>query len=398
MKPERLSQSEFIALMGMLAATVAFSIDAMLPALPDIGEELSPNALNQAQLILTSFVFGMGFGTFFTGPMSDAFGRKPVMIGGAALYSIASIWAFYAQSLESILMARLVQGVGAAGPRVVALAMIRDLYGGRDMARITSFVMLTFSLVPALAPTLGYFIIIGFGWRSIFLAFVLFSILTSIWLWQRQPETLALEQRRPLRIGKLVEATREVLTTETTRLSMIVQTLGFSILFSCLSSIQQIFDVVFDEGAHFHLWFGSIAVLAASASLLNARIVDIYGMRAIIRRMFQATIVIALAMMVLQYIGTPAIQFWSFYLFVVACFFGAGLTIGNLNALAMEPLPHIAGLAASAIAAVATVGAVLIAIPVGLLFNGTAIPLGLATVVLAALAFWFTTKIKRSTD
>lgn len=395
---KRLSQTEFIALMAMVAATVAFSIDAMLPALPEIGAELSPDALNNAQLILTSFVFGMGLGTFVTGPLSDTFGRKPVMIGGAVLYCGAAIWAFYAQTLEVMLIARTIQGLGAAGPRVVALAMIRDIYGGRDMARISSFVMLVFSLVPALAPTLGYFIIAGFGWRSIFLAFVIFSLATSIWLLIRQPETLLPENRRPLRIGKLIEATKEVLTTETTRLSMIVQTLGFGILFSSLSSIQQIFDLVFDEGEHFHYWFGSIAVISASASLLNARIVGKYGMRAIIRRMFQVNITVALFMVACQFLGNETVRFWSFYVFVVSCFFGAGMTIGNLNALAMEPLPHIAGLAASAIAAVATVGAVIIAIPVGLAFNGTPVPLGLAVAVLATIAFWFTTKIKRPSD
>ena len=395
---QRLSQPEFIALMGMLAATVAFSIDAMLPALPEIGQELSPNALNQAQMILTSFVFGMGIGTFFTGPVSDTIGRKPVMIGGAVVYSLAAIWAFYAQSLEMVLLARLIQGIGAAGPRVVALAMIRDLYAGRDMAKITSFVMLTFSLVPALAPTLGYFIIAGFGWRSIFLAFVLFSICTSLWLGLRQPETLLVDRRRPMKISKLMEALREVWANDTTRLSMIVQTLGFGILFSCLSSIQQIFDTVFDEGAHFHLWFGSIAVLAASASVLNARIVGIYGMRAIIRRMYQVIAVVAALMIAVQLVEPISIKFWAFYLFIVACFFGAGLTIGNLNALAMEPLPHIAGLVASTIAAVATVGGVVVAIPVGLAFNGTPVPLAIATAILSVVAFWVTTKIRRPSD
>lgn len=381
--------------MAMLAATIAFSIDAMLPALPDIGRELSPDALNSAQLILTSFVLGMGLGTFVTGPLSDTFGRKPIMIGGAFVYCVGAICAYYAQSLEVMLAARVLQGIGAAGPRVVSMAMIRDLYSGRDMARIISLVMLIFALVPALAPTLGYFIIAGFGWRSIFLAFILFALIASVWLWQRQPETLALEDRRSMRFSKLFEAASEVLRTETTRLSIIAQTFGFGILFGCLSSIQQVFDLTFDEGAHFHLWFGSIAVLAASASVLNARIVGTYGMRAIIRRMFQVIVFVGIIMVSAQLIGSEIVKFWAFYLFVVCCFFGAGMTIGNLNALAMEPLPHIAGMAASVVSALATVGAVAIAVPVGLSFNGTPIPLGIATAVFAFAAFWVTTKIKR---
>ena len=392
---QRLSQGEFIALLAMLTATVAFSIDAMLPALPEIGEELSPVALNNAQLILSVFILGMGLGTFFTGPLSDSFGRKIVMIGGALIYSAAALWAYVAQSLEGVLFARLIQGIGAAGPRVVAMAMIRDLYGGRNMARITSFVLLIFSLVPALAPTLGYVIIAGFGWRAIFLSFLVFSAVTTLWLWRRQPETLTAEDRRPLNPTKLWEATKEVFATETTRLSIIVQTLGFGILFSSLSSIQQIFDVGFGRGDHFHLWFGSIAVIAASSSLLNARIVGSYGMRAIIRRSFQAMVLIAVVMLIMQFLGSETVRFWSFYIFILGCFFNAGLTLGNLNALAMEPLPHIAGLAATAVAAIGTVGSVLIAIPVGLAFNGTPIPLGFAVVILATLAFAITNKIKR---
>ena len=394
--PKRLPQTEFIALMAMLAATVAFSIDAMLPALPEIGAALSPGNLNNAQLIITSFVLGMGVGTLFTGPLSDAFGRKPVMVGGAIVYIVACAAAWAAQSLELMLAARVVQGLGAAGPRVVAMALIRDLYSGANMARIMSFVMVVFSLVPALAPTMGYYIIQGFGWRAIFASFIVFSVMTVLWLLIRQPETLAPEKRRPLSIRALSGAVAEMYAHRTARLSILVQTLTYGMLFTVLSSTQQVFDITFGQGAHFHFWFGGIAIVAATASVLNARIVVRLGMRAIIKAMFMVQIGITLLMIIITAANGPYwLAFGTYVFWVTSNFFQAGLTIGNLNALAMEEMGHIAGLAASVIAAVATIGAVIIAAPIALAFDGTPMPMAIGTLIAASLALWLTTMIKR---
>lgn len=393
---QRLGQTEFIALMAMVVATVAFSIDAMLPALPQIGAALSPDNLNNAQLIITSFVLGMGIGTMFTGPLSDAYGRKPVMIAGAVVYVVGCGLAWAAQSLELMLAARVLMGLGASGPRVVAMALVRDIYQGRDMARIMSFVMAVFALVPALAPILGHFIILGFGWRAIFAAFMLFSVITLLWLLIRQPETLMPGNRRPLSIAALYTATAQMFAHRTARLSIAVQTLVFGILFIVLSSTQQVFDVTFGQGAHFHYWFGGIAILAASASLLNARLVMRLGMRAIIKAMLTIQIGITLAMIAITAIDGPYwLAFGTYVIWVTGNFFQAGLTIGNLNALAMEDMGHIAGLAASIIAAISTIGAVLIAAPIALMFDGTPLPMAVGALVAASIALWLTTKIKR---
>jgi DHA1 family bicyclomycin/chloramphenicol resistance-like MFS transporter len=393
---KRLHQTEFIALMAMLFATIAVSIDAMLPSLPEIGAELSPMNLNQAQLILTSFVIGMGVGTFFTGPLSDAFGRKPVMICGAMIYIVAAAAAWVAPSLEMMLVSRVVMGLGAAGPRVVAMAMIRDIYGGRDMARILSIVMMIFSLAPAIAPTAGHYIAEAFGWRAIFLVFIGFYVVVTLWLSLRQPETLAVENRRPLNVKAMIAATIEVFSIRTTRLSIMIQTLTYVALFASLSSTQQIFDVTYGQGDVFHLWFAVIAVISASASLLNAKFVGRLGMRAIIRATFIAQIILSSALVIVSITGGPYwLTFGMFIIWTIGVFMQAGLTIGNLNALAMEPVGHIAGLAASIISALSTVGAVLIAAPIGLAFNGTPLPMAAGTLACVIVALWLTTKIKR---
>ena len=392
----RLSQTEFIALTAMIMATTAFSIDAMLPALPEIAEELTPETPNRAQLMVTSFVFGMGIGTFFTGPLSDAIGRRKVIIGGVGLYLIAVVVAYFAQSLEVMLAARVVMGLGAAGPRVGAIAMTRDLYAGRDMARIMSIIMVVFSLAPAMAPTIGHYIIEGFGWRGIFAAFAIFASANAIWLFLRQPETMAPEVRRPLKLSSVIAATKEMFAHRTARLSIFIQTLTFGMLFTVLSSTQQVFDQTFGQGDTFHLWFAGIAVVAATGSVLNARIVGRLGMRAIVKGMYTAQIGISLTMVVIVLADLPyVIAFGAYVAWVTANFFQAGLTIGNLNALAMEEMGHIAGLAASVIAAVSTVGAVLLAVPAALAFNGTPLPMALANLMMAGVALWLTTMIKR---
>ena len=391
-----LPQAEFIALMAMVAATVAFSIDAMLPALPEMAAALSPDNLNNAQLIITSFVLGMGVGTLFTGPLSDAFGRKPVMIGGAVVYIIACAVAWQAQTLEVMLAARVVQGLGAAGPRVVAMALIRDLYAGSDMARILSFVMIVFALVPALAPTIGHYIVVIFDWHAIFLSFIVFSVIYTLWLLIRQPETMTAEKKRPLSIHALWSAIKEMFAHRTASLSILIQTLTFGMLFNMLSSTQQVFDQTFGQGDVFHLWFGGIAIVASSAGFLNARIVGRLGMRAIIKAMYTAQIAITVVMIAITASDIPYwLAFGGYVLWVLSNFFQAGLTIGNLNALAMEEMGHIAGLAASVIAAISTIGAVIIAVPIALQFDGTPLPMAIGTLVCAVLALWLTTLIKR---
>lgn len=384
-------------MMAMLFAIVAFSIDGMLPALPQIAAELTPQDVNRAQLIVTAFVFGMGIGTLLAGPISDATGRKPAILAGVALYAAGAALAAVAPSLEMLLAARVIQGLGAAGPRVVTLALVRDLHAGRQMARIVSLAMMIFTLVPAIAPSVGTLVIAVAGWRGIFGTVILFALVACAWLVLRQPETLPRPRRRPLRFGPLREAFAEVMTHRAVVTATAVQTLIYGALFGTLSSTQQIFAETFGRGPSFPAWFAVIALTSGAASLLNATLVLRLGMRVLVTLALGAQVLFSLAIVLVLarglmpgWLAFPAYLAWTTGVFIMA-----SLTIGNLNALALEPLGHIAGMAASVNGCIATVLAVLIAAPIGLAFDGTPVPLMGATAVLALLGFALMLSIPR---
>lgn len=393
-----ISRTELVALLAMMVAIVAFSIDAMLPVLPEIGTAVNPADPQRAQLVIASFVIGMGLGTLFTGPLCDAYGRRTVALVGAVIYSAAALSATMANDLDHLLAARFVQGLGAAGPRIAAMAMIRDLFAGRQMARITGFIMMIFSLVPVFAPSLGALIGWAFGWRAIFAAFAVFAFLVISWLMLRQPETLPPESRRPFRVGKIVEALGEVFRNRQVVLAILVQTLIFGILFAALLSSQAVFDEVYDKAASFPVWFGAIAALSSSAGLLNAVVVMRIGMRNVVKwsLLVQATLTALFLLGQITIWQGEAPPFPMAFLFLLSVFFMAGLGIGNMNAIALEPMGHIAGLASSVVAASATVASVVLAAPVGQAFNGTMIPMTVGVLVFGTSGFLLTLMLKDS--
>ncbi len=379
-----LGRAEFVALMASLFAIMALSIDAMLPALPEIATALSPHSPNNAQLVVTFFVLGLGLGTFVVGPLSDAYGRKIVILSGSVLFIAGALACYFAPSLEWILAARLVQGLGAAAPRVAGSAMIRDLFKGRAMAEVMSVIMAVFMIVPAIAPLMGQGVIALAGWRSIFLVLAAVSLATSIWMGLRQPETLL--QRQNLSLRHLINASRDVLGMPIVRAAILLQALILGGLFAALSSMQGIFAQSFDRAASFPLWFTVIAVGSAAGSVLNARFVQRFGMRKMLVWALHATLAASAALLAVQAILPADLRFAGFIIWAIVVFGGMGMTMGNLNALALEPLGHIAGLASSVITALSTVLSVVIAIPVGMAFHGTEAPLLAAFVIFGLLS------------
>ncbi|MBT0956927.1 multidrug effflux MFS transporter [Alphaproteobacteria bacterium KMM 3653] len=381
----------FIALMAYLTSTIALGIDAMMASLPEIGADLIPSAPGQAQLVFGAFFLGIGVGTFFAGPLSDRFGRRPLVLGGLVIYALGAFVASQAQSLEWLLVGRVIQGFGAAAPRVVTMAIIRDKYEGARLASTVSLVMMFFVLVPGVAPAMGAIVSDAFGWRAVFVAFMLFAAVGMIWFWLAQPETLREENKHALSLRGLASSVREVASYKQSWLTIGLLTLILAQLYALLSSFQPVMDQAFDLDRQFPYIFGAISLLGGVASLINSRIVARLGAAFVARRSMTATAVItlcaALAIWLIPLEEQPHLALGVFLLWTASAFGTLGFMVGNLNALAMQPLGHVAGMAATVISAATTLLAGAISVPIALSFDGTPRPLLLGCAVLAICVF-----------
>ena len=218
---KRLSLGEFVALIALLFALIAMATDAMLPALGLIAADYDLPDANQAQLVITVFILGTGLGQLVAGPLSDAFGRKTILGGGILLFFCASIFPLVTDSFTTLLAARFVQGLGISAPRSVGVAMVRDIYKGRQMARVMSLAMMIFVVAPALAPIIGQSIMLQFNWRMIFVFVMAVSLTCFFWLILRQEETHPVANRRPFRAAILWNGFGEVLTNKRMMISML---------------------------------------------------------------------------------------------------------------------------------------------------------------------------------
>ena len=361
--------------MALLTSLVALSIDAMLPALSIIGVDLNVQRENGTQLIVTAMFVGFAVGQLCFGPVSDSIGRKLPIYAGLGLFMLGSVLSMVAWSFPVMLIGRVLQGFGAAAPRIVSIALIRDQYEGRAMARIMSFVMAVFILVPVLAPALGQAVLLIADWRMIFGLLLLLALVVSVWFSTRQPETLPPAQRVPFSLRRIAAAAGEVLRDRCALGYTIASGLVFGAFLGYLNSAQQIFQVQFSVGTRFPLYFGALALSIGCASYLNAQLVMRFGMRLLSWRALQAASIVSGSYFVFAWTtaGTPPL--WTFMTWGSITFFCLGLVFGNFNAMAIESLGHIAGVAASVIGSVATMISLLFGLLIGQSFDGTVLPL-----------------------
>ena len=374
-KKPALTFAEFVALMAMMMALVALSTDAMLPALRTIGEDLAVERENSVQLIVSFLFLGLAVGQIAYGPVSDSVGRKPAIYAGYALFIAGCLLSIFATNFSVMLAGRLLQGVGVAGPRSITLALVRDQYEGRAMARVMSFVMMVFILVPVIAPTFGQAILLIASWRAIFGALLALALLTVIWFALRQPETLTAKRRIPFSIRRIWKAIVEIFNHRIAFGYTLAAGLVTGAFMGYLNSAQQIFQEQYGLGTKFPLYFAVIALALGGASFTNGRLVMRYGMRMLSTWSVLALVTLSIAFSLFAFIvgGQPSLAFFMVYL--MASFFCVGILFGNLNALAMEPLGHIAGVGAAVVGSLSTFIAVPIGTVIGQGYNGTVLPL-----------------------
>ncbi|MEJ8472666.1 multidrug effflux MFS transporter [Roseibium algae] len=377
---------EFVVMIAALMALNALAMDVMLPALPEIGTALNIANENDRQQVLIAYLIGFGGAQLFYGPISDSYGRRKILLGGLMLYALASIASLMSNTLDHLLLARLVQGIGCAATRVIAVSVVRDCYTGRQMGKVMSLVMMIFMAVPIVAPSIGQAILLMSNWHWIFSMLLIAGLIMLVWCWIRLPETLPPSARAPFNVKNILQAYIKSITTRVSLGYMLATTFVFGGLFSFITMSQQIFVDVFDLGVYFPVVFAGIAIAMSVSSFLNSRLVEAIGMRRLSHTATLAYTACGIVLLTLATLGVENLVIFTILAaLLMACF---GFIGANFNTMAMEPLGEIAGTASSVIGFVTTLGGAMLGYVMGQYFDGTIQPLGFAFAIygLCALA------------
>ncbi len=366
---------EFVALMALMTSLVAMSTDAMLPALPQIGETLGVVRENDNQLVVSLLFLGLAVGQIFYGPLSDSTGRRPVVYIGFGLFILGCILALFAVNFPMLLVGRVLQGLGAAGPRIVTMAIVRDQYEGRTMARVMSFVSAVFILVPVIAPLFGQAVLLVADWRAIFGAFLVMALIGWFWFSLRQPETLPPSRRAPFSLVRIGRVIGQILANRIAWGYTLAAGLVSGAFIGYLNSAQQIFQGQYGLGRLFPFYFASLALAIGGASFVNGRLVMRYGMRrlSLVAGLSLSGLSLVFWAVAFALAGQPPL--WALTVYMLLAFFCVGILFGNLNALAMEPLGHVAGVGAAVVGSLSTLVSLALGMLVGQSYNGTVLPL-----------------------
>ncbi|MFD1251634.1 Bicyclomycin resistance protein [Devosia equisanguinis] len=367
-----LPRIEFIALIAALMALNALAIDVMLPALPYMGEALGISSENERQFVVSSYMLGMGIAVLAFGPLTDRFGRRGPLLVGVGIYVVAVIIAAFAPNFAILLVLRFIQGMGAASVRVIATAVVRDRYSGREMAEIMSLTFMVFMAIPIIAPGIGQVLLLTGPWQAIFIFMGLLAAAFWVWTYLRLPETLPESQRRPLALRSVLDSFRIVFTNRVAISYGLAGMFLFGALFGFITSSQQIYVDIYGLGVYFPVAFAAMAGLMAISSFTNSKVVRRFGMRRLSHGAMLVFTIFSAIWLVLALIGY--LPLWLFFSLLAIIMFAFGWASSNMNSLSMEPLGAVAGTAASVFGFVQTVGGAVLGSLAGQMFNNTTIP------------------------
>nr|QVU20849.1 major facilitator superfamily (MFS) multidrug efflux protein [uncultured bacterium] len=389
------TQLEFVAMMAALMSIVALAIDALLPALDIIGFHLGTTNPSDNQLFIIMIFLGLGLGPLLFGPLSDSLGRKPVVYMGFSLFVLASLVCVSTDSLWVMIFGRIVQGIGLSAPRTIAIAIIRDLYSGDYMARIMSFVTVVFLLVPIVAPAFGKLILDHYNWQAIFYFQLVIGAVVCLWFYLRQPETLKPENKIPMSRHLFADGFKEISRYPVTIGCTVISGLIAGSFFVYLSGSQQIFQEQYGLKEAFPYIFAGLSIAIGLAVFSNANMVLRFGMEKLVTVALSGFFAVSLAY-VLVFMGSPNPPIAVLLGFMALQFLCIGFLFGNLRALAMEPVGHIAGIAAAITGFISTIMAVPISTFIGRYLDDTALPVfvGFSLCSLVALLILFYLKRK----
>lgn len=393
---------EFIALVALTTSLVAMSIDTMLPALGAMARELGAAHENDRQLVLSAFFGGLSVGQLVAGPVSDSTGRRPALFVGLGLFMLGSLLCATTHSFAWLLVGRALSGFGAAGPRIVSIALVRDVYAGRGMARVMSFVSTIFILVPVLAPTIGQAMLAVTSWRAIFAALVVIAALNWTWFALRQAETWPAARRRPFSLVTIGRGVAETFKTRLTLGYMLANGAVFGAFINYLTTAQQIFQEQYGLGKLFPVVFGLLASSIGLASFVNAKLVMRFGMRRLSRSALSCSAALSTTAFFATWLRHGHLPLGALMAYMLVSFFFNGVLFGNFSARAMEPMGHIAGVAAAVTGSVGGLVALSIGTPFGRAYDGTVLPLvgGFMVCTLLALALteWAERAVRTAPD
>lgn len=388
-----LPMAEFVALVASIMALTALGIDSMLPALPTIADELGVATANHRQYVITAFMLGFSVAQLVHGPLSDRFGRKPVLMLALGFYVVTNIVAAFSQSFVLLLVARAASGVAVAAGRVVTVALVRDCFQGRAMARVMSLAFMVFMVVPVLAPAFGQLMILVFGsWRLIFGGIAAVAAMVLIWFTVRMPETRDRSQRQPFSIPAILHGYGVMMRDRWAVGYTFASAAIMGCFFAFVGSIQQIVYDVFDRPELLTLVFAAVAGFMALGSFLNSRLVMRFGMRFLSHLAMVVTVVFALAHLAVALSGAESL--WLFIVLQAPMMGAMGLATANFSAMAMENMGEVAGTASSLQGFIGTMSAAVFGAVIGQAFDGTTVPLyiGFTVLGLIALAIVFVTE------